>query len=167
MGKGVPNYRPESYTLSPDGKRLLYAISKASSDVPGTVAWALVVDGEPQEDYERVTDPILSADSRHVAYTAKAKKGFLVVLDGVAGEAYVSVGGLTFSPDSTHFGCLIRRGDKVYLAVDDVAGDKGYVGILGGRVCFDGLGLLRAVALNDETLYELRVDLTKTWWTQR
>jgi hypothetical protein len=85
--------------FSPDGKRLAVPLEKT-----------VVVDEHAGALYDGVAASAInfSPDSRHVAYAVEQNKTWRVVVDGVAGPAYKSLGGVwefrqrapAFTPDS-------------------------------------------------------------------
>jgi hypothetical protein len=88
----------------------------------------LVVDGEETgKKYDGISTPFFSVDGRLAFVVRNANKSF-VVLDGVEGRAYDTVGWQRFSPDGRHLGYWAALGtgksDRRRMVVDDKEGDE-------------------------------------------
>lgn len=114
--------------FSPDGSGILaYVVSSGTGEDHKDF---MVFNGEKQKEYDYVGRPIVSPDSKRIAY--EAKEGFkygekqellnmgmtFVVVDREEGEEYYGVGDLFFSPDSERFAYIGFRGGKEYMIVD-------------------------------------------------
>ena len=111
---GVPGERYHdpgvgTIVFSPDESTVAYW-AKAEDG-----GFTMVVNGEEGEIYNKIGDPVISPYASHVAYTVEESDGMFVVLDGIAGDKYESIWGLTFSLD----------GRLAYAASD--TRDEGYV----------------------------------------
>jgi len=74
-------------------------------------------------------DGIYSPDRRHVACSLPAEDGRYVMLDGVEGKHYESIGVSCFSPDSKHLACGAQSGDKHFVVIDGKEGKQyDYIG---------------------------------------
>ncbi len=105
--------------FSPDGRH--WAYEGAIGEWDGGEHYA-VVDGEKGLKYEYVWPFAFSADSQHLAYKVKIDtRRYLIVLDGIAGAEYDSIGG-AWRTES-------KRGDKTYVNVAGLTGrdDDGIV----------------------------------------
>lgn len=100
--------------LSPDGKHLAYAARKDGKEF-------IVVDGQKQEGFDKVSRPVFSPDGKRLAYAArKDKEGVFVVVDGQRGEEFYYAGIPVFSPDSKLVAYAASEGKgKSFLIVDD------------------------------------------------
>ena len=107
---------PESIILSPDQKRLAF-FRKLPDE-----KWALVVDEHHGKSYDDVAKmkPLFSADSRRVAFIGQKKGRTHVVVDGVEGKGYDSVGVITFSHDSKHVAYVAAEGAERFVVLDEV-----------------------------------------------
>jgi len=82
--------------------------------------WTLVFD---EKEYHAlkpaVMTPLISPDSKHIAYFAsQGNRGDCVVLDGVEGKCYAQIVRPFFSPDSRHLGYAAWTGWHWVLVVD-------------------------------------------------
>ena len=100
--------------LSPDGKHLAYAAGKDGKEF-------VVVDGQKQEEFDKVSRPFFSPDGKRLAYTARNdKEGVFVVVDGQRAAEFYYVGFPVFSPDSKVVAYAARQSKKrSFLIVDD------------------------------------------------
>lgn len=123
---------PESLTLSPNRKRLAF-FRKLPDE-----KWALVVDEHPGKPYDDVAKmkPLFSADNRRVAFIGKKNGRTHVVIDGVEGNGYDSVGGITFSPDSKHVAYMGAEGAKRFVVLDEIEQPLRYDGLHGSGPIF-------------------------------
>jgi WD40 repeat protein len=64
--------------FSPDGKRFAFRLTRAPDEKS-----FMVVDGQEQKGYQRLSDPVFSPDGRHVAYFAVDGRNAFLVVDGV------------------------------------------------------------------------------------
>jgi len=76
-----------------------------------TGKWSIVRDGVSGNEYDEAHSQMFSPDSAHLAYLAKREGKCFVVLDGVEGNPFSSIGPTTkgswpfaFSPDGGHLG---------------------------------------------------------------
>ena len=136
--KGKPHALIDGPFFSPDGRRVAYAamsfrqLRKAGGVRISQEGARMVVDGvegkahdeirnrqfpRPVKDGER---PIFSPDSRRLAYVARIKRTWRVVVDGREDKTYDGVleDSLRFSPDSRHYAYAAKRGDKQVLVLN-------------------------------------------------
>ena len=106
-----------SLTVSPDCKRLAYAVHRGGK-------WSVVVDDVPGKEYDRVAEIAFSSDSKRIAYAARRGGKFFVVVDRVEGKEYDGIGepGVVFGTDSKRFVYVARRGDNWFVIVDEGEG---------------------------------------------
>ncbi|HHT9160316.1 MAG TPA: hypothetical protein ACFYEB_00455, partial [Candidatus Brocadiia bacterium] len=69
------------------------------------------------KQYDTVSCPTFSPDSKHVAYTAKEGNKEFVVVDGEEGKQYDTVSCGPFSPDSKHVAYTAKEGNKEFVVV--------------------------------------------------
>ena len=107
----------ESFTISPDGRRVAYWAKKDNK-------LSVVVDGEEGKLYDRVSVLIFSPDGKRVAYGAGMGDKWMVVVDGAEGKLYDGIrrGGPIFSPDGKRVAYGARIGDKWMVVVDGAEG---------------------------------------------
>ena len=104
-------------TFSPSGKLVAYAGAREG-------AWFAVFEEKEFGPYADIgkTSPVISPDSKHVAYTALlGGGGWIAVRDGmVIGGPYegFSPGGLLFSPDSNKLAYIVKNGDVWVVVVN-------------------------------------------------
>jgi beta-lactamase regulating signal transducer with metallopeptidase domain len=84
--------------FSPDSQRLAYGLMNT------TGTFVMVVDGVRGKSYNDIGMPIFSPDSRHIAYRARARGRWHLVLDGVEGPAFAQIGTLDHSRTPAPFG---------------------------------------------------------------
>ncbi len=107
-----------SLQFSPDGERLVYAVSEPEPK--------LFVDGKvwPLEHGVLLWTPVFSDDSWHLAYVDGEPQGTCrVLVDGVAGGTYRDVGRLQFAPDGETVWYWARQGwdeERVVMG-DDIS----------------------------------------------
>ena len=137
--------------MSPDCNRIGYAVHKGSKmyvevnghsyhkyDAIGKIAISndsiayvaarkgrifVVFNNQDHDSWDDIgkTSPIISGDSRRVAYTARRGTGWHAIIDGsVVGGPYEGFarGGILFSPDSRRFGYIAKRDDSWFVVVD-------------------------------------------------
>lgn len=82
--------------------------------------WSVVSSSGKSYSYERVLNLTMSPDRKHIAWAARRKGKWFVVLDGVEQEAFDAVGlnSLIFSPDSDHLAYAAQQGKKWRVVVD-------------------------------------------------
>jgi Tol biopolymer transport system component len=108
-----------SLALSPDGKRVAYAVKSGKR-------WALVVDGHVGVENDEVGQGSLtfSPDGKHLAYAARIGNRWREVMDGQPGEEYENVSGPVFSPDGKHVAYRAQPNrSKWTVVVDGRPGD--------------------------------------------
>lgn len=109
----------KTFTIGRDGKE---SISRTMGE-----KWRLVVDGKPGPEFEKVVNPIFSADGSHVAYGASKDGGivsFFAVVDGLPRPEYLGYRTLSvkFSPDGKHHAYAASRAGQEVLVVDGKPG---------------------------------------------
>lgn len=126
VGRLLPGAMPESFSVSPDGKRVAFFRTS-----PEGKKWWLVLDDTEGEQSDTIgkMNPLFSPDSRRVAYVAGNKGRKCVVVDGKAGKDYDAVGGVTFSPDSKHFAYMADEGDERFVVLDGVEQPQRFTGL--------------------------------------
>lgn len=101
-----------------DGRHLIYTAHRGERSV-------IVVDGKEVDEGEYLGTPVYSDSGERIAYVKKTGDTWSVVVDGVAGPPYRSIGNnLVFSRDGRHF--LYRGGDSLDYVVVDGVQSKGY-----------------------------------------
>jgi Tol biopolymer transport system component len=122
-----------SIAVSPDGKRVAYAIYK--NKLLGDVH-VVVVDGKAGQEFDEigVFSVIFSPDGKRLAYSAKRDKQWSVVVDGQVGAGYDGAisGTPIFSPDSKRVAYVTETKGKWSVVVDGQPGAE-YAGIWGLR----------------------------------
>ena len=127
-----------SIIFSSDSKRLAYAAAGAHM---GVVKWFLVVDGkEEKKQYDGVTAPVFSPDSKHFAYQAyKSSVNRFVVFDGNELKPRELVNccqdigwGPLFTPDSKHIIYVAKdnNGRKFVVQDEKVISSESYFDIV-------------------------------------
>jgi WD40-like Beta Propeller Repeat len=111
--------------FSPDGKRIAFGANTSRREGLHSPEGGglIVVDGRELEPrYEFVRTIVFSPDNKRLAYEAKRKGKFVVVLDGEESREYdlVHPSSLVFSPDSRRFAYRVSRDKAEYLVVDGV-----------------------------------------------
>lgn len=98
-----------------DSKRVVYSATRARQSYA-------VVDRDAVDSAEFVMDPVLSDSGGRRAYIVKQKDVWSVIVDGIEGKPYRSIGNnLVFSRDGRRF--LYQADDSLsYVVVDDVQG---------------------------------------------
>jgi len=107
-----------------------------------------------------IADPIVSPDSKQVAYVAERDGKKVVVVDGIKGKEYdaVMVGDAFFSPDSKRIAYGARRGRYYFVVVDGIEGKKYNAPLPGSKVIFDDSSeLLHTLVLQKKKI--LRIEL--------
>jgi len=100
----------KTLTISNNCKRVAFLVTGAESHKK-----KVIVDGRESKEYPGfVVAPCFSPDSKHVVYTVLRGT---VVLDGVEGKAYGTVGHPIFSPDSAHV-AYSASGNGRFIVVD-------------------------------------------------
>jgi Tol biopolymer transport system component len=117
----------ESCDLSPDGRRLAYAVRRGGG-------WALVVDGVESGAYGEIKAVSFSPDGKRVAYPARGPAGWLAVVDGREGPSYEELGegrddlgrarAIVFSADGKRVGYSARRREAWVMVLDGVEGPE-------------------------------------------
>jgi hypothetical protein len=109
---GLP-WMQESVKVSPDNKRLAYAVGRAEQQM-------VVVDGQVSPPYDGIAENSLrfSPDSKRLVYGTRKGKQWMVV-DGQAGELYDSIvtlgGGRIIFDSPYHLHYFATKRDNVYL----------------------------------------------------
>jgi hypothetical protein len=140
--------------FSPDGTRLAARLHRNDK--------ALVsIDGKDGDTFDDVQRPLFSPDGkRHCHIAVKAKEGFVMVVDGKAGEVYQDyvLPGPMFSPDSKHITYNAARDKKWRVVVDGVETHETYDGF---RVParFVGPNQVRTIAIRGPELVRLDIEV--------
>ena len=109
--------------------------------------WMVILDGKQGPKCDRVTLPLFSPDSKHLAYMAKENDKWMVILDGKQGPRYDGVSLLTFSPDSKHLAYTAEEGGSWFVVVDGKQVKPRFAGFVkGSSLIFDSPGKLHALA---------------------
>ena len=129
LGKTLPGLREESFTVSPDGKRIAYVVGVGDkapptplptpdqlpvAAIPGKAQ--VVVDGVAGPSFKGgTTVPVFSPDGKHVAYSAIFGGTTTVMIDGAESrpcrrsQLCTVIGRPVFSPDGRHLAYIARR----------------------------------------------------------
>jgi hypothetical protein len=99
----------------------------------------VVVDGQPQGDYDGLAGLIFSPDSQHVAYRARFGGKEHVVVGGETGEHYDAVRDLVYSPDASRVAYRAQADGRWFIVVGDRQG-KAYDAIQDGSLVFSADG---------------------------
>lgn len=132
MGKAEAHqtmFGPDSQgvCVSPDARH--YA------DIQNAERGQIFLDNVPGKKFDLITETCFSPDSAHFAYSARTGDSFFLVLDGKVTEVTGAGRGLTFSPDSQRFACVLIAGGQRRVFVDGVAGNP-YYSILPEKTVF-------------------------------
>jgi len=100
-------------SLDASGKHVAFAIYDHGK-------WRVVVDFKPEEPFNYVFPPMLSADGGHYVYTAKKDDKFVVVKDGTPGEPYDEIFNdtLFISDDGKHTFYVAKTNDQYHVVWD-------------------------------------------------
>jgi len=101
-------------SFSPDSRHVAYVARRGGQD-------CLVLDGRVVAIYPTSGCGIFvcfSPDSQRLIWTVGEEDKQLVVVDGVAGNAYDDIGPPVFTPDSRHVAYLAYKNQKALLVVD-------------------------------------------------
>jgi Tol biopolymer transport system component len=103
-------------TFSPDSRRFAYTAGN-----PNTKKAAVFLDGEKGKGYDGIEGLHFSPNGQRLAYVASRGGRRLVVVDGLEGREYDSIGaGPVFSPDSNHVTYTDWRDGKGFVVRDGV-----------------------------------------------
>jgi len=100
--------------ISHDGNQVVWRAKKDKK-------WVMVVNGEQGPEFDKIEDPTISPDGRHLAYVAHRGKNKLVILDGKehSKEYEFTAGGkLTFSSDSQHLAYFSGNWKRIVFVLD-------------------------------------------------
>ena len=136
----------ESFTVSPDGRRVAYAARMGGKRM-------VVVDGAEGKLYDNVAAPIFSPGGKRVAYGALMGDKRLVVVDGAEGKLYdgIGKGDPIFNPDGKRVAYGARMGNKQMVVVDGEEG-KRYDGVL-TEIFFDSATSFHYLAYRGDEVY--------------
>ena len=103
-------------TFSPDSRRVAFMASRGDEHF-------VVLDGIQQPlrfDGLQGDGPLFSPDSSRLGYIGRRGSDWMVVVDGKTGKEYEGAGAFTFGPDSKHWACYAKRGEKGLLLFDGI-----------------------------------------------
>jgi len=111
---------PLTLVFSADGSRLAYVVQRDTE-------MALIVDGQVHATHAEIARPVFSRDGRRMAYAARPAADsprWTVYVDGKAEGQYdlVIPRSFVFSPDGSHLGYAVQRGDQRFYVLDGQEG---------------------------------------------
>ena len=111
----VPARDTRDLTLSPDGERIAYVLTRANQRV-------VVIDGKEQgEPCDDVRGLAFSPGAKYAAWAGCREGVWFPAVNGKEGERYTSVCGPVFSADEKHFAFAASRGHgRCYVIQDGV-----------------------------------------------
>jgi len=167
--------------FSPDGRRFAYAIKRGQKHV-------MVVDGKEAGEYDKILlmkdlgpqpSPgfygyighdyeyncwiLWSPDSRRLAFVAYKADRWRVVVDGVEGAGYDSIGDLRFSGDGAHLAYVAAQSSRQRVIFDAVEGQQ-HDRILAWRFA-DDAGGVEYVARDGNRVVMVAKETTRRSWT--
>ena len=132
----IGNFQPGTLTVSPDGRRFAYArkeskgwVVEVDGKIEGTFRAVGIVHG-PVGIYAQVglldmvgvKPMVFSADSRHLAYSAKEEDSWFMVRDGEKSKPFKSVGSPILSRDGRRLAFAAQVTGGWCMVVDGVPG---------------------------------------------
>ncbi len=141
--------------FSPDSKHVAYLMMRGKK-------WIVVLDGKEGNEYDSIGAGTLlfSADSRRAAYLAFRGPKWYMVVDGKESEPYDGGSAAAFGPDGKTVAYWAVRNQKWFLVVNGVE-SKDYDGyIRGSKPTFDGPNTVLSIALRDNEVIRVRVEVT-------
>jgi len=175
-GQEQKNYRwVMNITFSPNGERVAY-----SAGIMGGYGDCVIVDGVEgrryisQDPYAnlKISPPIFSPDSKHVAYVVEMKDKGWVVVDEVEGRHYdeirkETIGGwdkwdksLVFSPNG-RIAYWAKQGYGWMVVVDGVESKEYWGYPKDGKIVFEGPNLLHFVAFRDMEMFRVEIEINE------
>ena len=111
----IGDFDPESLTIDPTSTRMAYVIRDRR-----WAKCAAVVEGVKGPQYDDIGRIMFSSDGRHVAYVAKSRGMFTVVVDSIEGSHYTRIDESTFcfSPDNRRFAYQASSQGKLFVVLD-------------------------------------------------
>jgi Tol biopolymer transport system component len=111
----VPDGARVAYiAFSPDGKRVAFKVEN-----PDAKKQFVAVDGKMEKEYEFVTWPIFTTDSKRAAYLALESGQVFTVIEGKEEKIPHAKGYFGFSPDGNHQFYKTKQDDKWRVVVDE------------------------------------------------
>jgi hypothetical protein len=162
------NIEKQSLTFSANGKRWAF-VARDYYNVIDTrqvfhvdERYRVVVDGIDSPCYDEVRQgPLFSPDGKHLAYAARMRDKWFVVVDGEPGPVFEGIAkrSLSFSADSEHVAYAGHRGAQSWVMLDEMAGPPFEV-IMPNGPTFRPDGVLEYVALSEGVLRRVRQQVT-------
>lgn len=176
-GKEQKNYRwVMNITFSPDSKRVAYSAGVMREYIEQFV----VVDGIEGKRYKsqdpygscKISPPVFSPDSKHVAYVVEMRDKSWVVLDDVEGSHYDEVrkntlGGwdnwdksLAFSPDGK-IAYWAKRDNIWRIVVAGVESEEYWGYLPNGNLVFESPNRLHSMAFRDWEIMRVEIEINE------
>jgi hypothetical protein len=107
--------------------------------------------------------PVFSADSKRVAYVAKAGPVWKVMVDKKEGKPYTGymAQSLGFTPDSKHAVYIAGNEGKLCVVVDEKEAGEYTECVGGGRLIFDGAAGFHGLFIRGDKIYSVDVEISE------